>query len=203
VSGAAIATVALRTRQRTAEARRKAFLTTVANHAVAIALAAAFILPLFFVVTTSLMSQQQALTHDLIPHPFQWRNYVDIFQEEPILRYGWNTFVYAGLATIGVVNPPNLAILCVDNGHYGETGYQKSHTSLGVDLEKIAIGAGIKMTRTIGRESEIADGARLLRAGNGTAFVLLRVKPTEPAEFKRNFDASLLRDRFRAALQSR
>ena len=103
MSGAAIATVALRTRQRTAEARRKAFLTTVANHAVAIALAAAFILPLFFVVTTSLMSQQQALTHDLIPHPFQWRNYVDIFQEEPILRYGWNTFVYAGLATIGVV----------------------------------------------------------------------------------------------------
>src|SRR5207245_5797779 len=33
------------------------------------------------------------------------------------------------LATIGVLNPANLAILCVDNGHYGETGYQKSHTS--------------------------------------------------------------------------
>ena len=42
------------------------------------------------------------------------------------------------LATIAVLNPANLAILCVDNGHYGETGYQKSHTSLGVDLEKIA-----------------------------------------------------------------
>ena len=26
------------------------------------------------------------------------------------------------LATIAVVNPPNLAIVCVDNGHYGETG---------------------------------------------------------------------------------
>jgi thiamine pyrophosphate-dependent acetolactate synthase large subunit-like protein len=47
------------------------------------------------------------------------------------------------LATIGVLNPPNLAVLCVDNGHYGETGYQKSHTSLGVDLEKIAAGSGI------------------------------------------------------------
>src|SRR5262245_11789475 len=34
------------------------------------------------------------------------------------------------LATIAVLNPPNLAIVCVDNGHYGETGYQKSHTSL-------------------------------------------------------------------------
>jgi multiple sugar transport system permease protein len=104
VSGAAVAAVAPRTRRRTAEARRRAFLTTVANHAVAIALTAVFVLPLFFVVTTSLMTQQQALSpHDLIPHPFQWRNYTDIFSEEPILRYGWNTFVYAGLATLGVV----------------------------------------------------------------------------------------------------
>ena len=103
MSGAAVAAVAPRTRQRTAEARRRAFLSTVANHAVAIALAAVFILPLFFVVTTSLMSSQQMLTHDLIPHPFQWRNYTDIFKEEPLLRYGWNTFVYAGMATLGVV----------------------------------------------------------------------------------------------------
>src|SRR5438067_4466599 len=75
------------------------------------------------------------------------------------------------LATIAVVNPPNLAIVCVDNGHYGETGYQKSHTSLGTDLEKIAAGAGIKLTRTIAQQSDIAAGAYLIRAGNGTAFV--------------------------------
>src|SRR5438874_3484674 len=83
------------------------------------------------------------------------------------------------LATIAVLNPPNLAIVCVDNGHYGETGYQKSHTSLGVDLERIASGSGIKATRTIASEEEIAEGARLLREGNGTAFVVLRVKPTD------------------------
>src|SRR6266852_564258 len=53
------------------------------------------------------------------------------------------------LATIAVMNPPNLSVVCVDNGHYGETGYQKSHTSLGVDLEKMAVGAGLKITRTI------------------------------------------------------
>jgi phosphonopyruvate decarboxylase len=57
------------------------------------------------------------------------------------------------LATIAVMNPANLSIVCVDNGHYGETGYQKSHTSLGVDLEKIAIGSGIKVTRTISQAS--------------------------------------------------
>jgi hypothetical protein len=40
------------------------------------------------------------------------------------------------LATIAVLNPANFSILVVDNGHYGETGWQRSHTSLGVDLEK-------------------------------------------------------------------
>jgi thiamine pyrophosphate-dependent acetolactate synthase large subunit-like protein len=104
------------------------------------------------------------------------------------------------LATIGVMNPPNLAVLCVDNGHYGETGYQKSHTSLGVDLEKIAAASGIRATRTIAAEDDLSDGARLLREGNGATFVLLRVKPTDPPAFKRNMDPSACRNRFRTAL---
>ena len=104
------------------------------------------------------------------------------------------------LATIAVMNPPNLAIVCVDNGHYGETGYQKSHTSLGVDLEKIAAGSGIKRTRTVANEVELAEGARLLREGNGTAFVVLRVKPDDPPPYKRNMEPASCRVRFRGAL---
>ena len=107
------------------------------------------------------------------------------------------------LATIGVLNPPNLAIVCVDNGHYGETGYQKSHTSLGVDLERIAAGSGVKATRTVAAAADIADGARLLRAGNGTAFIVLRVRPTDPPAVKRNMDPAACRHRFRAALLGR
>ena len=104
------------------------------------------------------------------------------------------------LATIAVMNPPNLAILCVDNGHYGETGYQKSHTSLGTDLEKIAAGAGIKLTRTIEQHADIAAGARLIREANATTFVLLRVKPTEPPSYQRLLDPAGGRIRFRASL---
>src|SRR6476660_2200108 len=103
------------------------------------------------------------------------------------------------LATIAVMNPANLSIVCVDNGHYGETGYQKSHTSLGVDLEKIAAGSGIKRTLTIEKEAEIAGGARLIREGNGASFVLLRVKPTEPPSYKRDLDPANTRARFRTA----
>jgi thiamine pyrophosphate-dependent acetolactate synthase large subunit-like protein len=104
------------------------------------------------------------------------------------------------LATIGILNPANLSILVVDNGHYGETGYQKSHTSLGVDLEKIAAGSGIKRTRTIAAEPELADGGRMLREGNGTAFIVLRVKPDDPPPYKRNLDPASCRVRFRGAL---
>jgi phosphonopyruvate decarboxylase len=103
------------------------------------------------------------------------------------------------LATIAVLNPPNLSTVCVDNGHYGETGYQRSHTSLGVDLEKIAGACGIKRTLAIEQEAELAAGARLIREGNGASFVLLRVKPTEPPAYKRDLDPATCRTRFRVA----
>jgi thiamine pyrophosphate-dependent acetolactate synthase large subunit-like protein len=104
------------------------------------------------------------------------------------------------LATVAIMNPANFSILVVDNGHYGETGWQKSHTSLGVDLEKIAIGSGMQRTCTVSTEGELADGARLLREGNGAGFVVLRVAPAEPPAYKRNFDPAACRNRFRAEL---
>src|SRR5207244_5490352 len=39
-----------------------------------------------------------------------------------------------GLATIAVAAPKNLAIAVIDNGHYGETGMQLSHTGRGLDI---------------------------------------------------------------------
>ena len=107
------------------------------------------------------------------------------------------------LATIAVLNPSNLSIVCVDNGHYGETGYQKSHTSRGVDLEQMALGAGIKMTCTIEREEDLAEGSRLLRETNGTPFVLLRVSIEQPPAVKRLMEPAAARSRFRTALLGR
>ncbi|HWA19435.1 MAG TPA: thiamine pyrophosphate-dependent enzyme [Devosia sp.] len=104
------------------------------------------------------------------------------------------------LATVGIANPANLSILCIDNGHYGETGFQKSHTSHGVDLEKIAIGAAIRTTRTVWAESEIPDAARLLREANSSAFVLLKVTAADAPKYSRSMDAALSRMRFKRAL---
>jgi len=107
------------------------------------------------------------------------------------------------LATVAVANPPNLSVVCVDNGHYGETGYQKSHTSLGVDLEKMALGAGIKATRTVAREEQIPEASKVIRETNATAFVCLRVKPTNPPSYRRLLDPAACRMRFRSALLGR
>ena len=104
------------------------------------------------------------------------------------------------LATVAIVNPPNLAIVCVDNGHYGETGFQKSHTSLGVDLEQMAIGAGIRTTRTVSRAEQIPEASRIIREGNGTSFVLMRVQTNESPPHKRDLDPATEKLRFRHAL---
>jgi len=47
------------------------------------------------------------------------------------------------LATIAVKQPKNLTIVVLDNGHFGETGMQRSHSSLGTDLVAVAKGFGI------------------------------------------------------------
>src|SRR5215472_16452957 len=39
-----------------------------------------------------------------------------------------------GLATIAVAKPKNLSIIVIDNGHFAETGMQRSHTGCGLDL---------------------------------------------------------------------
>jgi phosphonopyruvate decarboxylase len=106
----------------------------------------------------------------------------------------------SSLATIALAAPENLAILCVDNAAYGETGYQESHTARVVDLEQVARGCGIERALTVDAEDALVRAAALLR-DRGPVFVLLRVAPTEPAESKRDWDPAACRVRFRSALR--
>ena len=65
------------------------------------------------------------------------------------------------LATVAVMKPTNLCILCVDNEHYGETGNQRSHTGQCTDLAAMAHGARIPKVHTILKEEDIADATDL------------------------------------------
>jgi len=62
-----------------------------------------FIAPLVFVILTSLMTDQQANTKELWPHPFVWSNYTAVFSAIPFWRYVFNTLMVAFLSTAGVV----------------------------------------------------------------------------------------------------
>lgn len=81
-------------------ARHKALLNWIAVHALGVAAALFFVLPFVFLFLTSLMSDQQALTRDLWPHPFEWSNYRRVFDTPGFLTWWKNTLLYAGLGTV-------------------------------------------------------------------------------------------------------
>jgi multiple sugar transport system permease protein len=83
--------------------RRKRFLLAVANHSLLIAGAIAFLAPITFIALTALMTNDQALSAHLWPHPFRWQNFVDVFHESPFLRWTANSMLYAVLSTLGLL----------------------------------------------------------------------------------------------------
>jgi multiple sugar transport system permease protein len=85
------------------ELRRRQFLLAVADHALLIALSAIFLVPLIFMILTSFMTDNQAITPEIWPQPFQPKNYGDVFHTIPFFRYTFNTMTVAFLSTLGIV----------------------------------------------------------------------------------------------------
>lgn len=83
--------------------RRQRFLISVGQHAGLIAVATMFIAPFFFIVMTSLMTTNQAVTPSFIPRPFQWGNFAEVFRRIPFFLYTWNTTQIALLSTLGII----------------------------------------------------------------------------------------------------
>jgi len=104
------------------------------------------------------------------------------------------------LAVVGAMQPKNLSIVCIDNGHYGETGYQPSHTSRGIDLEMMAKGAGIAATMTVNSMDEIEAAQAVLARTDTPAFVLLKVSKEPSERYQRSLDARARKNIFRDAI---
>lgn len=101
------------------------------------------------------------------------------------------------LATVGVMKPANFSVVCVDNALYQETGGQTSHTGLGVNVAEVAAGCGFAQTRDVWEESQIEEASQLLRQGNASSFVLLRVDATPSPKGIRNLHATETKAAFR------
>jgi len=80
-------------------ARRRALLEWIAIHSLGVAAALFFVLPFVFVFLTSLMSDSQALSRDLIPHTWEWGNYEKVFNTPGFLTWWKNTLLYAVAGT--------------------------------------------------------------------------------------------------------
>ena len=105
------------------------------------------------------------------------------------------------LATIGIKQPPNLVIVVFDNGHYGETGMQPSHThNGGVDLLGVARACGIATCLDVADEVALADLAARLTRLNGTLFARVAIAAADPPRVLPERDGAVLKARFRAAI---
>jgi thiamine pyrophosphate-dependent acetolactate synthase large subunit-like protein len=104
------------------------------------------------------------------------------------------------LATIGVKQPNNLAIVVLDNAHYGETGMQASHTKAGIDLVAVARACRFREARAIARIEEAAAVRTLLHEGDGPILVSARIKEEDVPRVLPMRDGHAIKQRFIAAL---
>jgi thiamine pyrophosphate-dependent acetolactate synthase large subunit-like protein len=104
------------------------------------------------------------------------------------------------LASVAACAPANLTIVVLDNGHYGETGMQASHTSLGTDLTAVASGCGIAQTLTVTTMEQVDDLAERAAERSATTFARVMIGLQETARALPPRDGVANKHSFRAAL---
>ena len=80
--------------------RGRVLLEWIGLHAYAVAALLFFVLPFVFVLLTSVMTDQQALTRDLWPNTWEWSNFKTVWETPGFLTWWRNTLMYATLGTV-------------------------------------------------------------------------------------------------------
>ena len=109
------------------------------------------------------------------------------------------------LATIGVKQPANLFVVVFDNGLYGETGMQASHTQNGVDLCSVARACGFERVLDVYDQDGLTALASMLRKSNRMLFARVRISREDaprflPGEGRRGHQGSRAKGRGGAGL---
>lgn len=105
-----------------------------------------------------------------------------------------------GLATAAAQRPANLSIVVLDNGHYGETGMQRSHSGLGTRLADVARGCGIAQAHEVHTLGEADALAERINARAGLNFAQVHIKTEEVPRALPSRDGVHVKNRFRQAL---
>ena len=146
--------------------RRHRLLVAIADHSLLIAAAIIFLLPVVFIFLTSLMTSEQALSPKLWPDPFQWGNYREVFSSAPVWRWALNSFIYSGLATLGLLDLERPRRLCARPAALARARGCLPRRARGADAA--ATGHGRAALRDVGeaaprRHAVAADPAELAR----------------------------------------
>ena len=104
------------------------------------------------------------------------------------------------LATIAVQAPKNLTIAVLDNGHYGETGMQRSHTGFGVELDKVAKSVNFDWTARIIDMNAVRGFRQRIHANSGLNFASIKIDTAEEVRVLPPRDGVYIKNRVRAAL---
>ncbi len=104
------------------------------------------------------------------------------------------------LATVAAQQPANLTIVVLDNGHFGETGMQRSHTSLGTRLAEVARGCGIARASEVRKLEEVDALTLQIAARAGPAFAQVHIRSEEVPRALPPRDGPYLKNRFRRTL---
>jgi thiamine pyrophosphate-dependent acetolactate synthase large subunit-like protein len=104
------------------------------------------------------------------------------------------------LATIGAQQPRNLAVVVLDNEHYGETGMQLTHTRLGIDLAGMAKAAGFRAAGTVYSQAQLGAWLPKLHRQPGPVFAAIKVTTQSAPMVLPIREGPALKQRFRQAL---
>jgi thiamine pyrophosphate-dependent acetolactate synthase large subunit-like protein len=104
------------------------------------------------------------------------------------------------LATIGAQAPKNLAIVVLDNTHYAETGMQKSHTALGVNMSAVAAACGFRWSGDIDSMAGLGVIREQLARFEGPSLAKVTIEASEPPRALPLRDGVEMKNRFRRAL---
>ncbi|MCY1228107.1 sulfopyruvate decarboxylase, beta subunit [compost metagenome] len=104
------------------------------------------------------------------------------------------------LATIAAKQPRNLSIVVLDNGHFGETGMQRSHSSLGTDLVAVAKGFGIADAFAVDSMEGCEEVSRRVLSRDCVSFAQVFIEANEPPRALPPRDGPFIKNRFRSAL---
>ncbi len=104
------------------------------------------------------------------------------------------------LAAIGAQKPKNLTIVVLDNGHYAETGMQRSHTSLGVELTGVASACGFDWTLAVRNPVDVGQIAKQVNAKNSVGLANIFIEAIEYPKALPPRDGSFIKNRFRGHL---